>query len=73
MVIGVASAGLIFNNTFRQLNGGHDLTIYSPSMQSIFMTAFHEAMLAGAAVAGLGVVVAYLRGQDSGRAGGESA
>jgi EmrB/QacA subfamily drug resistance transporter len=70
MVIGVALAGLIFNSTFRQLNGGRDLKIYSPSLEPFFMTAFHHAMLAGAAVAGIGVVVAYLRGQDSGRTGG---
>jgi EmrB/QacA subfamily drug resistance transporter len=73
MVIGVASAGLIFNNTFRLLNGGQDLTIYLPSMQSSFMTAFQQAMLAGAGVAGLGILVAYLRGRDSGRAGDQSA
>ena len=73
MVGMVVAAGLIFNTTFRNLNGGRDLTIYSPSMQSIFMTAFQDAMLAGAAVAGLGIVVAYLRGQDSGRAEAEGA
>ena len=73
MVVGVASAGLIFNSTFRQLNGGQDLTVYAPSMQAIFMTAFQDAMLAGSVVAAFGVVVAYLRGRDSGRAGAKGA
>jgi EmrB/QacA subfamily drug resistance transporter len=73
MVIGVASAGLIFNHTFRLLNGGRDLTVYLPSMQSSFMTAFGHAMLAGAGVACLGIGVAYLRGPDSGRTGGQGA
>lgn len=70
MVIGVALAGLIFNSTFRHLNGGRDLKIYTPSLEPVFMTAFHDAMRAGAAVAALGIVVAYLRGRDRGRSGG---
>ena len=73
MVIGVASAGLIFNHTFRLLNGGRDLMVYLPSMQSSFMTAFRHAMLAGAGMACLGIGVAYLRGPDSGRTGGQGA
>jgi MFS family permease len=67
MVIGVASAGLIFNSTFRVLNGGRDLKVYSPALESIFMSAFSRAMLAGAGVVALGILVAYLRGRDSGR------
>jgi EmrB/QacA subfamily drug resistance transporter len=67
MVIGVASAGLIFNNTFRHLNHGHDLKTYSNALEPAFMTAFRQAMLAGAAVAAIGIVVAYLRGRDDGR------
>jgi MFS family permease len=70
MMIGVASAGLIFNSTFRSLNGGRDLKIYSPALEAPFMAAFRNAMLAGAAVAALGIVVAYLRGRDNGRTGG---
>jgi MFS family permease len=68
MVMGVALAGLIFNNTFRHLNGGRDLKLYTPSLESCFMAAFHNAMLAGAVVAAFGIGVAYLRGRDSGRA-----
>lgn len=70
MVIGVASAGLIFNSTFRQLNGGRDLKIYTPALEHSFMASFQRAMLVGAAVAALGIVVAYLRGRDSGRTNG---
>mgnify|MGYP003850966437 CR=1 FL=1 len=67
MVIGVATAGLIFNSTFRSLNNGQDLKIYTPALESAFLAAFQKAMLAGAAVAAFGVVVTYLRGRDSGR------
>jgi len=70
MVIGVATAALIFNNTFRSLNDGQDLKIYTPALEPAFMAAFQKAMLAGAAVAACGVVVAYLRGRDSGRSDG---
>jgi hypothetical protein len=70
MVIGVASAGLIFNSTFRPLNGGRDLKIYTAALEPVFMAAFQRSMLVGAAVAALGVVVAYLRGRDSGRTAG---
>lgn len=71
MVIGVGTAGLIFNSTFRHLNGGRDLQVYTAALESAFMGAFQRTMLIGAAIAGLGVVVAYLRGQESGRTGNE--
>jgi MFS family permease len=71
MVIGVAAAGLIFNNTFRHLNGGKDLKIYTPALAPVFMAAFRQAMLAGAAVSAFGILVAYLRGRDGGRNGGQ--
>ncbi len=69
MVIGVAAAGLVFNSTFRHLNEGRDLQVYTPALKSAFMTAFQRAMLTGAAIAGLGIAVAYLRGRDSGKNG----
>jgi len=69
MVIGVAAAGLVFNNTFRHLNGGRDLLVYTPALESAFIAAFQRAMVTGAVIVGLGVVVAFLRGQDSVRAG----
>jgi EmrB/QacA subfamily drug resistance transporter len=65
MVIGVAAAGLIFNSTFRSLNGGRDLQVYTPALEFAFMAAFHRAMLTGAALASGGAVIAYLRGKDS--------
>ena len=73
-VFSVASAvilfiGLFFNSTFRTLNGGRDLNVYTPALESVFMASFQRAMLVGAAVVGLGIVVAYLRGWDSGRRG----
>ena len=71
MVIGVATAGLMFNSTFRNLNGGRDLKVYTDALEFAFMGAFHRAMLTGAIIVGLGVVVAYLRGQESGRIGNE--
>lgn len=64
MVIGVALAGLIFNSVFRSLSGGLDLKVYRPEMEPYFMAAFQTAMRVGAGVAGIGVVVAYLRGNE---------
>jgi EmrB/QacA subfamily drug resistance transporter len=67
MVLGVALAGMIFNDTFRNLNGGEDLTHYRPVLESAFMAAFGKAMLSGAAVTAVGILVAWMRGSDHGR------
>lgn len=64
MVIGVAVAGLIFNSVFRSLSGGKSLGIYTSDLEPIFMEAFGYAMTAGCIMAGLGVVVTFLRGPD---------
>jgi EmrB/QacA subfamily drug resistance transporter len=72
MVIGVATAALLFNSTFRNLNGGRDLQVYTAALESAFIGAFQRAMLTGATIAGVGIVVAYLRGQESGRTGNEN-
>jgi len=64
MVLGVATAGAIFNNVFYQLSGGLNLKGYAPRLQGIFMEAFHHAMLAGAILAALGMVISYLRGPE---------
>ena len=69
MVMGVAIAGLVFNSTFRNLNAGRDLQVYTAALEPAFMGAFQRAMLTGAAVAGLGIIVAYLRGREDGRIG----
>ncbi len=64
MVLGVAISGAMFNSSFQRLSGGIQLTIYRPSMESIFMTAFHAAMAGGMAVALFGVIISFLRGPE---------
>jgi EmrB/QacA subfamily drug resistance transporter len=64
MVVGVTLAGLVFSSIFRKLSGGESFKIYHSELEPIFLTAFHHAMLAGGLVAGLGVVVALLRGSE---------
>ena len=65
MVIGVALAEIIFNNIFTARSGGLTLKVYGAEMEPFFMAAFQAAMLAGCFVAGLGVVVAFLRGPEN--------
>lgn len=64
VVVGVALAELIFNSIFRSLSGGLSLKVYQPELEPIFMAAFRYAMLAGSLVAGIGVIVAFLRGSE---------
>jgi EmrB/QacA subfamily drug resistance transporter len=64
MMIGVAQAGLIFNLVFRIKSGGETLKLYNKSMEPFFMAAFQYAMLGGAFLACLGVLVAFMRGPD---------
>ena len=64
MVLGVAVSGAIFNGTFQKLSNGVPLKQYQPSLQSVFMTAFHTAMFGGVMVALVGVVISYLRGPE---------
>ncbi len=66
MVVGVAQAGLIFNLVFRLESGGLNLKVYAKELEPYFMSGFRKAMLAGAALACIGVVVAFLRGDDAG-------
>ncbi len=65
MVIGVALAEIIFNNIFAARSGGLTLKAYRPAMKPFFMAAFQSAMLTGCFVAGLGIVVAFLRGPEN--------
>ncbi len=65
MVLGVAVSGAVFNGTFQGLSNGIPLKLYQPSMESIFMTAFHTAMFGSVAVALVGVVISYLRGPEN--------
>jgi len=67
MVLGVAMTGLIFNSIFHSLSGGLTLRVYQPELEAFFMTSFKWAMLAGGIVAGTGVIVAFLRGPETGR------
>jgi MFS family permease len=67
MVLGVAMSGLIFNSIFHSLSGGLTLKVYKPEMEVFFMTAFKWATLAGGIVAGIGVIVAFLRGPEAGK------
>ena len=65
MVLGVALAGLVFNSIFNDLSGGLSFKVYVPEQKSAFMTAFQYAMVSGAVVTGVGVIVTFLRGSDS--------
>ena len=67
MVMGVATAGLVFNTVFQSLSGGIRLRIYHPDMEPFFMAAFQSAMRGGAGLAGLGIVGAFLRGREKKR------
>ncbi len=67
MVIGVALSGLIFNSIFHTLSGGLTLKVYKPELEAFFMTSFKWAMLTGGSVAGIGVIVSFLRGPEPGR------
>ena len=64
MVIGVSMAGAIFNFIFDTLTGGETLNTYRPELEFAFMQAFSTAMLSGAVLAGMGMVLAFLRGAD---------
>jgi len=66
MVIGIAVAGLIFNGTFAALNNGTPFKNYSLEVEPFFMAGFHNAMAAGCALATLGIVLTFLRGDDKG-------
>ncbi|QTA78345.1 Drug resistance MFS transporter transporter [Desulfonema limicola] len=64
MVLGIALSGAIFNNVFNTLSQGLNLKVYEPGLKPIFMESFSYAMTAGGIVAGIGVIVTYLRGPE---------
>lgn len=64
MVIGIALAGAIFNGAFQAISGGVAFQQYDPALAAAFKGAFSWAMTAAAAIAAIGVVLAYLRGPD---------
>jgi len=65
MVLGVAVSGAVFNSSFQQLSGGLHLKLYRASLESIFMSAFHTAMIGGMVVAAAGVITSFLRGPET--------
>jgi hypothetical protein len=64
MALGVAQAGLIFQHSFFKISGGLRLKHYSSELEPFFMAAFQNAMIAGALVAAVGVLVAFFRGSE---------
>ncbi|MCF8068232.1 MAG: MFS transporter [Desulfobacterales bacterium] len=64
MVIGIAIAGLIFNNSFYQLSSGLTLKVYQPELAPVFMASFNNVMSAGMIIALTGMVVSFLRGEE---------
>jgi EmrB/QacA subfamily drug resistance transporter len=64
MVCGVAATAVIFNVSFQKASGGQSLQNYHSGMEAAFMTAFHHAMLWGAAVAFFGALLSALRGKE---------
>jgi hypothetical protein len=63
MVIGVATAGMVFNLVFSRLSGS-ELKAYRPELEPFFMQSFRTAMQVGAWVAAIGIVVAFMRGKE---------
>ncbi|GBC62237.1 MFS transporter [Desulfonema ishimotonii] len=64
MVLGIALSGAVFNNVFYRLSGGLSLKVYQPQLEPIFMDAFRYAMTAGGLVAGIGIIISFLRGPE---------
>ncbi len=64
MVAGIAIAGTIFNSVFSELSGGLSLKGYCPDLEAVFMAAFSRAMLSAMIIAGIGMVLAFLRGSN---------
>lgn len=63
MVTGVALSGLIFSHTYTRLSGGLNANVYEPTLQPVFMNAFHSAMLAGAVLVAAGWILTLFRGR----------
>ncbi|WP_022664784.1 MFS transporter [Desulfospira joergensenii] len=67
MVFGVAMAGALFSSAFPFQSGGFEG--FAPSMIPGFMEGFRRVMAAGTAMAGLGLVVSFLRGREKNKNG----
>jgi len=64
MVLGIALAGTIFNSVFHSLSGGETLRNYRTELEPVYMAAFHQAMMAGGMVAGIGILISFIRGSE---------
>ena len=64
MVFGIALAGTMFNSVFHRLSGGLSFTTYHPELEPVFMAAFRYAMMSGGMVAGIGIIITFLRGSE---------
>ena len=64
MVTGVALAGAIFTRSFSSLTQGAGLDNYTPAMGPYFMASFRQVMAMGAALAFVGGIVAFARGNE---------
>ncbi len=65
MVLGIGVAGTVFTYYFSTLSNGMSLENYTPELEPFFMHAFKYAMVTGAIIAGIGIILSFLRGNDS--------
>lgn len=71
MVMGVAMSSAVFTHTFSRVAPDTGLDQYVPEMAPLFMRGFRHVMMAGACMAGIGVVITLARGRAAGiRKGG---
>jgi ABC-type spermidine/putrescine transport system permease subunit II len=64
MVLGIAISGAIFNIVYSSLSGGMAFANYQPEYEPLFMAAFRLAMISGGLMAGVGIIITFLRGPD---------
>lgn len=65
MVLGVALAGLVFSSSYSALSHGNTLENYQPLMEPVFMISFKRAMIMGACLSMIGLIVTYARGNEN--------
>lgn len=67
MVFGVALAGTLFSASFslEGRDGAHGLAAYTPAAAPAFMAGFRQVMTAGSVLAAVGILVAFVRGNDA--------
>ncbi|MCD4675221.1 MAG: MFS transporter [Desulfobacula sp.] len=64
MVIGVATAGLIFSTSFSSLTSGASLENYLAEMEPFFMISFKQTMAMGAIISTFGIFITFARGKE---------